>query len=160
VRRTSERPSAGRPSTCSVSPRALKRLSKTKGTRQAQAKGLTERDVERVLATIGDSPIDCRDLAVLLIGLDLLARRSELLAIEIRDVKAGNDGSATVLIRNSKADQEGQDEVGYISPRAHAALHRRIEVAGITDGKVFRSGHPRWHCYMREPRGRLRCRRS
>jgi MinD-like ATPase involved in chromosome partitioning or flagellar assembly len=49
-----------------------------------------------------DSARDLRDIALLRLGRDTLARRSELVAIDLSDFENGVDGSATIIIRRSK----------------------------------------------------------
>ncbi len=117
---------------------ALKRAAKSKGTRQAQARGLTEADVERILAVLGDSRRDVRDRALLLIGRDLLARRSELVGLTVEDVETGRGGAGTALIRRSKTDQGGEGARVYVSRDAMAALGAWLDAAGIEGGPIFR----------------------
>jgi site-specific recombinase XerD len=109
--------------------------------RQRQATGLTERALDAMLATLGDRLIDRRDRALLLVGRDLLARRSELVALRVADLVPADDGGATVLIGRSKTDQEGQGIWRYLGPESWAAVRDWLGAAGITDGPVFRSVH-------------------
>ena len=118
---------------------ALKRLGRRHDTRQDQAAPLGELAVERVLATTGDSLIDLRDIALLLVARDMLARRSEVVAINVADVTASKGGSATVLVRRSKTDAAGEGAVLWLSPRTTKALRRWLTAAGITDGLAFRA---------------------
>jgi integrase len=86
----------------------------------------------------GGLPDGVRDAALVLVMRDLLARISEVVAIEVADVTFF-DTTATVLIRRSKTDQEGRGEVRLIGPAATAALKAWISLAAITEGAVFRS---------------------
>ena len=95
---------------------AVKRMNRTKGTRQKQARGLSMMDVERILARIEGTPRDYRDVAMILVARDILARSSELVALNLEDIHFSEDGSGTVLIRKSKTDQEGQGAERWISP--------------------------------------------
>ena len=108
---------------------------------KAQAEGITDRDVGRILATSGDTLRDLRDVALLLVGRDLLARREELVALQAADVteSPAGDGSATATIRRSKTDAAGEGADQYVSPEAFAALRRWCKAAGISTGPVFRS---------------------
>ncbi|GJG88858.1 hypothetical protein tb265_40390 [Gemmatimonadetes bacterium T265] len=114
-----------------------------RGTRPRQAAGLTERAVAHILASYGaDGPaclIDRRDVALLLVARDLLARRSELVAVRVEDVAAADDGGATVTIRRSKTDQLGAGATAYLGPEAHAALRAWLDAAGLTAGPAFRA---------------------
>ncbi len=118
---------------------ALKRMARTKGTRQQQAAPLGELQVERILATAGSRLADLRDVALLLVTRDLLGRRGEVIAIEYKHVAFATDGTATVLITRSKTDQEAQGEIRWLSPRATMALDQWLETAGIIEGAIFRA---------------------
>ncbi len=118
---------------------AMKRLGRQHGSRQQQAAPFGEMAVERVLATTGDRLIDRRDLAMLMVSRDMLARRSEVVALELQDLQFAEDGSATVLVRRSKTDAAGEGAVLWLSPRTTSALKRWLGSAGIVEGVVFRS---------------------
>ncbi|GJG89685.1 hypothetical protein tb265_48660 [Gemmatimonadetes bacterium T265] len=122
---------------------AATRVAAGQGTRPRQAAGLTERAVVHILASYGaDGPtrlIDRRDVALLLVARDLLARRSELVALRVDDVHAAADGGATVTIRRSKTDQLGEGATAYVGPEAHAALTAWLHAAELTSGPVFRA---------------------
>jgi integrase len=94
---------------------ALKRMSRERGTRQRQAAGLTRLAVERMIATTGRRPIDARDRALIAVAYDTLARRSELVAIEVADLAVAADGTGTVLIRRSKTHQEGKGSTRFLA---------------------------------------------
>ena len=81
---------------------ALKRMNRTKGTRQQQAHPINETDVAAILATTGSRLVDLRDAALLLTARDLLARRSEVVALNVDDITLNDNGSATALIERSR----------------------------------------------------------
>jgi site-specific recombinase XerD len=118
---------------------ALRRMHRAKGRRQRQVAPLTQRDVARVLATLGRAPIDARDRALLLAARDLLARRAEVSALSVEDLAWAPDGSATALLRRAKTDQEGEGSVGYLGVDAAAAVRAWLDVAGVEAGPVFRA---------------------
>lgn len=119
---------------------ATRRMVRAKGTRQRQATPLAERHVQRIAGSCSaETLIECRDRALLFLASDLLARSSELVALETRDVTRAADGSGTALIRRSKTDQEGQGSVGYLSTEAMTALGAWCGRAGIAAGPIFRS---------------------
>ncbi len=127
------------PTKAEVVRQALKRVSRQLGTRQQQATPVNSYEVRRILETAGIRPIDQRDKALLLVMRDLLARRSEAVALDVADISYDPDGSGTVIIRRSKTDQTGEGRELYLSPPAISHLHRWIAAAGITDGAVFRA---------------------
>ena len=82
---------------------------------------------------------DLRDIALLTVAYDTLARRSELVALEVSDLTFAEDGSGTVLIRRSKTDAEGQGSLRYLAPDTVTTLKRWLFEAGISEGRIFRS---------------------
>lgn len=113
-----------------------------------QALGLTEAIVDAMLAVMGDTPADRRDAALLCVARDLLARRGELVALRWDDLTPTADGGATLRIRRSKTDQEGEGAEQYISPdtlrqlRAWQAVSVGVATDGVVpDGAIFRSVH-------------------
>ena len=118
---------------------ALKRLHRGKGRRQAQAPGLTW-PLRQILAeAAGDRPIDVRNRALLAVAYDTMLRRSELAALRVCDLAVDRTGAATVLVRNSKTDAEGEGAVLYVAPDSAALVAEWLERSGVTDGRLFRS---------------------
>src|SRR4029077_4773710 len=95
--------------------------------------------VERILATQPKTVAGFRNVALVLVMRDLLARRSEAAVLKVEDITFAEDGSATVLIARSKTDQEGAGAVRWLSPRTTAALRAGLGGAGIASGPVFRA---------------------
>ncbi len=120
---------------------ALKRMSRANGTRQRQAAPLNRPLVQRILEAAGDRLIDHRDRALISLAYDSLARRSELVALELADVTLTDDGTGTVLIKRSKTDQSGEGSVRFIAHDTAEHIKAWIEAAAITDGALFRSVH-------------------
>lgn len=118
---------------------ALKRVSRVLTTRQRQAAPIGADDARMILRLAGTKPAELRDLALLLVMRDLLARRSEVVALQVEDVTFAADGSATVLIRRSKTDQAGQGEVRWLSPRAVTYLRQWLAAVALTEGAIFRA---------------------
>ena len=119
--------------------RALARMHRRKGRRQAQAKGLTGALRERLLDAAGDGLIDARNRALLAVAYDTLLRRSELVALEVADIVVEVDGAATVLVRRAKADPEGRGAMVYLARDSVTLLHEWLARSGVCEGKVFRS---------------------
>jgi site-specific recombinase XerD len=114
----------------------LRGIARTLGTQQRQAHGLTQREADRICSRLGDRLKDVRDAALVLVGRDLLARSSELVALEVCDVTPATDG-ALVQMRRKKTSTE---QVTYfIGSDAAAALATWLKQARITGGLVFRS---------------------
>ena len=115
--------------------RVVKGIAREHGTRPNQARGLTERDVAKIEAVA-----PARDLAMLLVARDLLARASELVALDVADV---DFDESTVTIRRSKTDQEAEGTVSYIGPDALDALRRMLASENRGDGPLFTSRYGR-----------------
>jgi len=73
-----------------------------------------------------------------MVGYDTMARRSELVAIDVEDFNWMDDGSGRVLIRRSKTDQAGEGSLAYLSPDTVAYLRGWLKASGIRSGAVFR----------------------
>jgi site-specific recombinase XerD len=122
--------------------KVMKGLSRDKGTRADAKAALTTDQLRMMMRRMPESPRGLRDRAMLLVGFAGGFRRSELAALDFTDVVDGEDG-LTVLIRRSKADQEGEGRklgIPYGSDPKTCPLRayrRWIEAAGITEGPVF-----------------------
>ena len=82
-----------------------------------------------------------RDKALLALGFAGAFRRSELVALDVADLREDKDG-LRVLVRPPKTDQEGR---GFEKAIPHGRFIRPValvrdwlDAAGITDGPVFR----------------------
>lgn len=109
---------------------AMKRMHRKLGRASSQAQAITSDMLEKLLATIDHSDRGIRDRALLLIAYDTLCRRSELVSLQIQDVKTAvkdDKEHTTILLRRSKTDQESAGRWLHLSERAQAALtqHQR-----------------------------------
>ncbi len=101
-------------------------------------------ELAALVATLGDDLAGLRDRALLTLGWSSACRRSELVALDVRDVEVQHEG-LLVHVRRSKGDQEGKGYdkgVPYASAPtlcAVRALAAWLEKAGITEGPIFRS---------------------
>ncbi|KMO14858.1 tyrosine-type recombinase/integrase [Methylobacterium platani] len=145
---------AGLPNPCTdeIVRLAIKRMNRTKGRRQKQAEPLNRTSIDRMLATKaterlhrrvsegeGGSPlIALRNTALVAVAYDTLLRRSELVSLDIGDLERGADGSGTVLVRRSKADQEGEGAIKYLAPDTMGHVEAWIAAAGLESGPLFR----------------------
>ena len=118
---------------------AIKRMNRSRGTRQEQATALTRDVIDRIIASCGDSLIDLRNIALVSLAYDTLTRRSEIVGINVEDISVSEDGNGTVLIRRSKTDQEGAGDVRFLAADTVSAIQRWTEAAQIQEGALFRS---------------------
>jgi len=89
-----------------------------------------------IRSRVGDSMKDYRDLALILVGRDLLARSSELVNLEVAAVEFETEG-ASVALRRIKTSTE--TKAHWIGPEAAEALRVWLMRADITVGTIFRS---------------------
>jgi integrase len=120
----------------------MRGIRRAHGAAQHQAKPLLREDLFGVLASMGDPLKDLRDRVLLLIGFAGGLRRSELSAINCRDIEQVQQGIILTIPR-SKTDQEGVGrKIGIPFGRTiHCpvrALEAWIAATQIEDGPAFR----------------------
>ena len=118
---------------------ALRRLHRTHGRAQAQAAPLTRDLVDRMMAAASLGPRGLRNRALLAVAYDSLCRRSELVALERRDLETGPHGDGTLAVRRSKTDQEGHGSVRYLAGDTVRAVQAWLEASGTAEGALFRA---------------------
>jgi integrase len=75
---------------------------------------------------------------LLCVAYEMLARRDELVALEVRDIEFWPNGTGQALIRRGKTDAEGQGRVAYLSRETVKWLTVWLKHAKIEDGPIFR----------------------
>ena len=100
----------------------FRRIRRAKRTRPKQAKGMTRPYLDKFLAVQPDNSWGLRNRAMLLLGYELLTRRSELVALTINDLEILDDGTMRVIIRRSKADPFGQGRIAFTSQKTANAV--------------------------------------
>lgn len=119
-------------------------IRRTLGVAPRQAAPVLPEHLRAMVPALPPTLAGLRDRAVLLLGFAGAFRRSELVALDVADVRESGDG-LVVVIRRSKTDQLGQGrEVGipYGSTPATCpvrAFRAWLAAAGVTEGAVFRS---------------------
>ena len=116
---------------------AVRRSLRRNGRRTAQALGLTARLRDQLIAACPETLKGLRDRALIAVGYDVLARRSELVALRCEDLIALERG-AKILVRRAKTDPLGEGRFAYVSAGGLKRLRRWLEAAGITSGPIFR----------------------
>jgi integrase len=117
---------------------ALKGLYNKSPKRQRQAKALGWHEIKRFLITAGDNIRADRERALIAVAYDSMARRSEVVAMDVEDFTFMDDGSGRVIIRRSKTDQAGKGSLAYLSPDTVEYLQVWLKVSGINSGAAFR----------------------
>jgi integrase len=116
----------------------LKKMGRETSARQDQAHPLGWKDIKEFIESAGEGPRADRERAMLCVAYETLARRSELVALKVRDIDLHPDGTGQALIRRGKTDAEGQGRVAYLSRETVRWLKVWLEHAGIEEGAVFR----------------------
>jgi integrase len=116
----------------------LKGLSSALSVRQRQARALGWAQIKRFLDTAGESLPAMRERALICVAYDTMARRAELVALDLEDFDFLTDGTARALIRRSKTDQAGEGNTAYLSRTTVRYLKLWLNAAGIEEGAVFR----------------------
>ena len=93
-----------------------------------QARGINEDLLLRMLTAQPRTLTGTRNRALLSLGYDFLARRSELTAVEVGDIKFSEGGGLRAVIRRSKGDQFGRGRLVYSSRRSAKYLQLKREM--------------------------------
>ena len=111
----------------------IRREGKDRG--RGQVDGLIWQEVERVciLAEMENSLAGLRDSAIIRLMSDCLLRISEVVAVNVGDLK-----ETTLTVHASKTDQEGTGESLYVCEATRNVLEQYRELANITGGALFR----------------------
>lgn len=109
---------------------ALRRAIRSRAKPPQQARGMSRAQLRDVLAVQPDTPWGIRDSAILALGFEMLARRSELVALRDDDLDWRSDGTLRVTIRRSKTDQAGLGRYVFTSRETARVIHNWIEWRG------------------------------
>lgn len=125
--------------------KTLKGIGRTHGRPKKQAKALPVEDLEKIVLKLDslNTLRAKRDSALLQLGFFGGFRRSELAGLQVSGLAWESNG-LIVTLQRSKTDQQGQGIVKAIPYGAGpccpaTALRGWLEIAGISDGAVFRS---------------------
>ncbi|MGO9514693.1 MAG: tyrosine-type recombinase/integrase [Steroidobacteraceae bacterium] len=94
---------------------ALKKMGRETSARQTQARALGWKEIKEFIGSAGKGIRADRERAMLCVAYETLARRGELVALEVRDIEFWPNGTGQALIRRGKTDAEGQGRVAYLS---------------------------------------------
>ena len=116
----------------------LKKMGRETSARQNQAHPLGWKEIKEFIDGAGESLRADRERAMLCMAYETLARRGELVALEVRDIDLHPNGTGQALIRRGKTDSERQGRVAYLSRETVTWLQVWLAHSGITEGVVFR----------------------
>jgi site-specific recombinase XerD len=120
----------------------LRGIRRTIGTAPNRKQPLTAELIRAVVAVMPNTLIGIRDRALLLLGFAGALRRSELVALDVDDLKETKEG-VRLRIRASKTDAEKSGATIAIPHGKKlcpvAAIHTWLKAARIGEGAIFRS---------------------
>lgn len=116
---------------------ALRRALRSKYSRPNQALGLTAQIRDQLISSCENSLAGKRDRALISVGYDTLARRSELVSICFEDISFSEKGTR-ILIKRAKNDPFGKGRVSHLRPNTIKYLQDWLQASGIKTGPVFR----------------------
>jgi integrase len=116
----------------------LKKMGRETSARQQQAHPLCWTDIKEFIESAGKGLRADRERAILCVAYETLARRGELVALEVRDIDFHPDGTGQALIRRGKTDPQGQGRAAYLSRETCRWLRVWLDHAAIKEGAVFR----------------------
>lgn len=117
----------------------LKKLSRTRGTPQQQATGMTEAILHQLLAVTDSTKKGYRDRALLRLAYESMRRRDELVRFQVSDLTFRSDGTGILTLQRSKTDQIGTGFLIALSVPWMDSLLAWFEIADIQDGPILRS---------------------
>lgn len=119
--------------------RGARREGRGRGRGQVRGIGWGQADAAAAVAANGGGDLaGLRDAAAIRLASDCLLRVSELAAVEVGDLEAGDGGAGLLTVRRSKTDQDGAGSVHSVGPPTMSAVRRWLDAAGIQDGPIFR----------------------
>jgi integrase len=116
----------------------MKGMTREVSSRQRQGRALGMTEIQQFLQLPGENLPTVRERAMLCVAYDAMTRRSELIAIDVEDLRFLSDGTGRLLIRRSKTDQAGEGHIAYLSRQTVRHLQAWLQNARIKDGAVFR----------------------
>ena len=115
----------------------IRRLKRSKCLEQKQAVGINHDILIKMIDAQPKTLAGTRNRALLSLGYDFLARRSELVAILQDDLKFTPDGALKGMIRKSKTDQYGRGRLVFGSERSAKLVRKWLRLKPVEIQPVF-----------------------
>jgi integrase len=106
-----------------------------------QAAPLRWAEVEEALRVLPEDLQGLRDRTLLAVAHNTLARRAELVALDVEDVEFLPEGVALVALRPTKARLEAEVEHRYLAPPTTDLVRHWLERSGLGAGALFVAMH-------------------
>ncbi|WP_338608838.1 site-specific integrase [Pelagibacterium nitratireducens] len=117
---------------------AMRRIKRHRPNRPRQAHGIDRALRAKLLKSCADDLAGKRDKALLALGFEGLCRRSEIAALDVKDLVTDRQGDLAILIRRGKTDQTGDGRVITLSAATAKIVCDWIEAAGLEAGPLIR----------------------
>ena len=115
----------------------IRRLKRSKCLEQRQAVGINHDILVKMIAAQPNTLAGTRNRALLSLGYDFLARRSELVAIRSDDLEFTPDGALKGMIRKSKTDRYGKRRLVSGSERSANLVRKCLRLKPKEIQQVF-----------------------
>ena len=115
----------------------IRRLKRSKLISPKQAVGINHHLLVQMISAQPQTLAGTRNRALLSIGYDFLARRSELIALRQDDITFTADGALKGMIRKSKTDQYGRGRLVFGSERSSKLLEHWLQQKPKTIHTIF-----------------------
>src|SRR6202790_1701715 len=116
----------------------LKKMGRESSARQDQAYPLGWQEIKEFIDSAGEGFRADRERAMLCVAYETLARRGELVALEVKDIDLHPDGTGLALIRRGKTDAAGEGRTAYLSRETVRWLKIWLAHAKVNEGALFR----------------------
>src|ERR1700686_3983272 len=116
---------------------ALKKMGRETSARQTQARALGWKEIKEFIRSAGQGLRADPERAMLCVAYETLARRGELVALEVRDIEFWPNGTGQALIRRGKTDAMGQGRVAYFRVGRFGGLGCGRSMPGSKSGRYF-----------------------
>ena len=105
--------------------------------RPRQARGITPEVLQKMIGVQPDNVTGVRNAALLLVGYEILTRRSELTALKLDDLTFLGDGTAKIIVRRGKTDPYGSGRSGHLSRQTVSQLQEWLQCRSPNSDCLF-----------------------
>ena len=117
---------------------AVRKVNRRLGTRYSQARPINRDILEKMLHQCGDDLRGTRNRMLLLLAYGTLRRRSELTSLHIEDLTVADDGTGSILLRQSKTDQTRSGMKLSLDAEVVTAICEWLSQSELSDGCLLR----------------------
>ncbi len=108
---------------------------------QGQAAPVHWSDIEKAFDVLPRTLQGLRDKALLAVGHNTMARRAELVALDIADIEF-HETDALAMLRPTKGRLESKADPRILGCQAMALVREWLDASGLTEGALFTAVHP------------------